>query len=193
MIDAEANNLTDVASASFSKKNIFISIRDYLGYGAPYILFVSSLFLLSDKWIFLTYYVIGWGISMLLNFCLKALIKQPRPNEDSSLFDIKIKHGKRISFDKYGMPSGHAQHSFYSTMFISCALYSDKRLRWVLPIYLLLSLNTVYQRVNYKNHYFSQVAVGAAVGSALGYAMFLISKSMLYGKLRRKDDDSALL
>lgn len=171
---------------------IICKIRDVLGFFNCQILFVISIFLLYGKWTFMTYYIIGYFASSLLNFLLKAIIRQPRPSEDASLFDIKVKYGKRVSFDKYGMPSGHAQSSFYSTIFIICALFSNKNIHWIIAFYLLMSINCLLQRVRFHNHSVAQVIVGSIVGGLFGYAMFLISKSKLFGKLRYKDDDDAL-
>ncbi len=170
---------------------IICQIRDVLGYFTTYILFTASIFLLYGKWTFMSYYVIGYFASSLLNFLLKAIIRQPRPSEDASLFDINVKYGKRISFDKYGMPSGHAQSAFYSTIFIFCALFSNKNIYWIFAFYLLMSINCLLQRVRFHNHSVIQVIAGSIVGGLFGYAMFLISKSKLFGKLRYKDDDDA--
>lgn len=99
----------------------------------------------------------------LLNFILKAIIKQPRPKGDLNLNGKK--HSPRILSDVYGMPSGHAQGVVLSTVYIYSVLKNVE----ITTFYILLSLLTMSQRVIYKNHTISQVLVGAFVGAFIGY------------------------
>jgi membrane-associated phospholipid phosphatase len=90
---------------------------DYIGYLGPFLLLLSSIILLRTKGTLLSVYVVGYVLNLIINVILKDIIKQPRPSEDLSIFNASVAHGKRISFDRYGMPSGHAQMAFYSTTF----------------------------------------------------------------------------
>jgi membrane-associated phospholipid phosphatase len=118
---------------------------------------------------------------------LKHIIKQPRPSQDLSLFNASIAHGRRMSFDVYGMPSGHAQNVFYSTTFIFFSLNNPV----ISIIYLIIAINTGYQRIKYNNHTLLQVICGAFMGIFVGYAAYLHGANSLMGKLKYKKDDNA--
>ena len=96
---------------------------------------------------------------------------------------------KRFGPDQYGMPSGHAQSVFFSTSFLFFALKN----KYVSLVYLIVSLNSMYQRVKYKNHTVSQVVCGAIIGSICGYLFYLSAMSKLSGPLKLKMDDNAPL
>jgi hypothetical protein len=135
-------------------------------------------------------YLIGFVINSLLNFVLKGIIKQPRPSEDKHVFNVWLNNGMkgdRLWFDRFGMPSGHAQSVFYSTFFIIFALQNTN----INILYLIISLNTLYQRVKYKNHTVLQVIVGAIVGTIIGSLLYYYSQKILQGKLKEKKDDNA--
>ena len=160
---------------------------DYIGYLGPVILLVASIFLLKNKATLLSTYIFGIIISSIMNCILKYIIKEPRPSEDLNIYNASIAQGKRVSFDKYGMPSGHATGVFYSTAFIFFALKDP----YISFIYLLISINTMFQRVKYKNHTVSQVIVGAIVGAITGYIAYLFATKKLVGLLKYKKDDNA--
>jgi membrane-associated phospholipid phosphatase len=160
---------------------------DYIGYLGPLLLLVSTVFLLKNKGTLLSTYMIGYAINIIINIILKATLKQPRPSEDLSIFNATIAQGRRVSFDRYGMPSGHATNVFYSTAFIIFALKSPI----ISAIYLLISINTGYQRIKYKNHTLMQVICGAVVGFAVGCGFYLFGSKKLKGMLKYKADDDA--
>jgi len=160
---------------------------DYLGYFGPNILLVFSILLLFSQNYrsYLSFYLIGYILNILLNYVLKGLIKQPRPTEDSKLIEIAISNGKRFGYDIYGMPSGHSQTVFYSTAFIHLVIKNPQ----ITLIFFLLSLNTMIQRVNYKNHTVLQVIVGALIGIAFAYLVYHYATKRIIGRLNPKRDD----
>jgi len=160
---------------------------DYIGYFGPVLLLLSTIILLKNKSTLLSTYVIGYLINIISNVTLKEIIKQPRPSEDLSIFNASIAHGRRISFDSYGMPSGHAANVFYSTAFIYLSLKNPL----ITILYLIVSINTGYQRIKYKNHTIMQVICGAISGIIVGYASYLFSIKKLTGPLNYKKDDNA--
>ena len=166
-------------------KNI-MKIIHIIGNITPNILFLLSCYFLWNKQFLFNYYLIGFFINILLNFIFKGIIQQPRPSEDIKLFKIAINNGKRMGFDVYGMPSGHAQMSFFSTAFIYLALKNTK----ITLICLLLSFICLYQRIEYKNHTVLQVIVGSIVGSMFASLFFYLSTQKIKGKLFSKSDDS---
>ena len=168
--------------------NIFIY---NFGKMAPLLLFVNSLYLLWNKNNLFYYYVCGVFLNAILNLVLKGIIKEPRPSEDPKLFNIALKHSIRFKFvngyphDIFGMPSGHAQSAFFSTIFIYLAL---KDIRITIG-YLLVALLTMYQRVLFKDHSVIQVIAGAVVGILFGGFIYLMARQKIMGKLRAKKDD----
>ena len=160
---------------------------DTLGYFGPQLLLISSIYLLLDKKTYLHIYLIGFVLNIILNFLLKGLIQQPRPQEDRRLFNLEILSGKRIGYDRYGMPSGHAQTSFYSTIFI-CLVLKDSLISLV---YIFISFLTFYQRIKFNNHTLEQVMAGSFIGLGMGYLVYQYGKQILQGKLKLKIDDYA--
>jgi membrane-associated phospholipid phosphatase len=164
-----------------------IKMFDYIGYLGPFILIVSTLILLKGKTTLLTYYIFGYILNIGLNIILKSFIQQPRPSEDLHIFNASIAHGKRLGFDVYGMPSGHAQNAFYSVAFIFFALGNPI----ITTIYTAIALNTDYQRVKYKNHTVFQVICGSIIGAFMGSIFFFSSSKKIMGVLKYKKDDNA--
>ena len=169
--------------------NIIYEIGNY----GPGILFCYSLYLLWEQENLLAYYGIGSFINTMLNLILKGLLQQPRPSEDPKQFALALKHGQRFIFnngiphDIFGMPSGHAQSCFFSTAFV---FLSIKKYNSLL-IYLLISLVTIYQRVEYNYHTICQVIIGSIVGIIVAFCMFYLSQQKLKGVIREKPDDDA--
>ena len=167
--------------------NYLVKIIDTIGYFGPQILFFTSIYLLFYKWSTLFIYFLGFGINILINIVLKAFIQQPRPEEDKRLFNLEILNGKRIGFDRYGMPSGHAEAVFFSTSYIFFVLNNF----WISFMFLMLSVLTCIQRTVYKNHTISQVCVGGIIGIIVGWGFYLYNVRVLKGSLREKEDDNA--
>jgi len=161
-------------------------ILDFIGYQGPYLLLGVSSFLLWNKPNYLGFYWSGWVLNVFLNILLKGIIRQPRPIEDLHIFNAEKEQLKRIGYDRYGMPSGHAQMAFYSVSF----LYFVFKSPLLLISSVLLSTITNYQRVKYKNHTTSQVVVGSLVGFAVGYFFYMIASKKNMGILRLKPDDN---
>ena len=131
-------------------------------------------------------------MSSILNMILKCVFKQPRPSDDPKLFKISLKTGNeaifknKMHFDIYGMPSGHAQCTFYSSIFILLALKN----KTIFTLYLLFSLFIIYQRVYFSYHTINQVIVGSLIGCGFAYLMYFISQKKLMGNLVLKKDDN---
>jgi membrane-associated phospholipid phosphatase len=56
---------------------------------------------------------------------------------------------------------------------------------------LFISLLTIYQRVQSKQHFLFQTIVGATIGSILGLAFYKYAKNQLQGPLKPKEEDYA--
>lgn len=157
----------------------------------PLTLFFISIYLLRNKSNLLYYYICGFFLSSILNLVLKGIIKEPRPSEDPKLFNIALKHSIRFRFingyphDIFGMPSGHAQSAFFSTIFIYLALKDIG----ITLFYLFIALLTMYQRVLFNSHTVTQVFAGAIVGILFGGFIYVMGSKKIIGKLRAKKDD----
>jgi membrane-associated phospholipid phosphatase len=149
--------------------NIFESVGD----NGPYIMILASFGLLFSKPRMLFYFVVGVCLSFILNNILKGVIKQPRPEFNTKAVSIALQTNAMryvLGYDLYGMPSGHAQTSFFITTF----LYLVTRHVWIAFSFLLLSLIVMCQRVVYNEHTILQVLLGAIVGILFGFFVYHI-------------------
>jgi membrane-associated phospholipid phosphatase len=169
---------------------MFIILKKIGEYG-PLILLLCSIFLLRNKHNLLFYYVLFFGISIVLNIVLKGLIQQPRPSIDAKTFQLMMKNKERyvskhgMPYDIFGMPSGHSQSVLFSTVFIYFCLRDFK----VLLVYIVISLITLCQRVIDNHHSVMQVIVGSSIGIVLGYIAYFMAKNNIEGKKTAKKDD----
>lgn len=115
---------------------------------------------------FLYGYLVFFLINEFLNTILKNYIRQERPSQDLSISE---------SLDKFGMPSRHAQSTFYSLTYLYCIRGS--------PIWLLLQLFissiTLYQRWIYKKHTVGQLTVGSLLGISTGYIAYYTTTKII--------------
>jgi membrane-associated phospholipid phosphatase len=162
-----------------------------LGTYGPLLLIVISWYLLWEHKNLFFYFNVGLFVNAVLNLILKGLIQEPRPMFDRTKIKLITHHTKNyffqngIPFDIYGMPSGHAQMSFFMTCFIYLSLKHTN----LLYFYLAFSLLICYQRVRYNYHSVIQVFVGAIVGSCLAYFIYQFAREKIKGKIREKPDD----
>lgn len=158
---------------------------DYIGLYAPLILFLLSIFLLRNMTQYLSFFVSGFILNNILNAFLKWSIKEPRPNDEQRAIEIGIVNGARIGFDKFGMPSGHAQNCGYCLTFITLALNRPT----VTALYAVISVASLAQRYLYRNHTALQLLVGLLVGISVGYFTIWLTHRRLMGDLEAKRDD----
>jgi membrane-associated phospholipid phosphatase len=164
-------------------------IRDYIGMLAPAILFILSIFLLRNMKTYLRFFVFGFILNNILIVILKLAIKEPRPTEEQKAIEIGIVNGARISFDKFGMPSGHAQNCSFCLAFITMLLNNP----YITGLYTIISFNSIFQRYLYNNHTILQLIVGTIVGTIFGYIMYTIANKNIMGNIKMKKDDDAPL
>jgi undecaprenyl-diphosphatase len=103
----------------------------------------------------------------LLTLALKAAVGRPRPFETIPHPDPLIKATVGQS-----MPSGHAATSFAGAVILAYLLPRGA------PIFFLLATAIAFSRVYVGVHYFSDIAVGALIGAAVGGA-FLAALRLL--------------
>jgi len=164
-------------------------LGDYIGIFAPVILFILTLFLLRNMPTYLQFYVAGNILNNILNIILKIIIKEPRPNDEQKAIEIGVVNGSRIGFDKFGMPSGHAQNCGYNLAFINLTLDN----LFITTLYILITIVSLLQRYLYKNHTILQLVVGLLVGIGFGYLTYLVGNNYITGNIKTKKDDDAPL
>jgi membrane-associated phospholipid phosphatase len=160
------------------------------GYGPILLVFLSWYVLFNHKNL-LFYFNIGLFANTILNLILKGIIQEPRPMFDSKKIKLMASHAKDyffqngIPFDFYGMPSGHAQTSFYITIFIYLSLKHTN----LLYLCIFFSLLICYQRVKYNYHSISQVLVGSVIGAVFAYLVYQQAREKIKGRIREREDD----
>ncbi len=165
-------------------------LYEFGAYGPILLIFLSWYLLWENNNLFF-YYTVGIFANAVLNVILKGIIQEPRPMFDNKKVRLLRTHGKDyfyqngIPFDIFGMPSGHAQASLFSTVFMYLALKQTN----ILYIYIPLTLLTCYQRIKFEYHTTSQILVGSAVGVAFGYLVYQLAREKIKNKIREKPDD----
>ena len=164
-------------------------LRDYIGLFAPIILFFLSLFLLRNNKKYLYFFFYGFILNNILNIILKVAIKEPRPTAERKVIEIGIANEARISFDKFGMPSGHAQNCAYCLAFITMVLNDP----FITAFYIVITFNTLFQRYLYNNHTILQLVIGSFIGLLFGFIIYTIANKNIMGNIKMKKDDDAPL
>lgn len=174
--------------------NFMESVFYQVGSYGPILLIIQSLFLLRNKEVYFHYYVIASFFNILLNHFLKLLIQEPRPSVDKKTFDLALKHMKSthyrnaISYDVFGMPSGHTQSVLFSSTFVYLVLKQETWTTFFL--YAVISLVTMMQRIQYKFHTLGQVLVGGIIGITLAYLVYYLATQKGKGVLKEKEEDN---
>jgi membrane-associated phospholipid phosphatase len=158
---------------------------DGIGFFAPVILFGLSCLLLRHMSSYLKFYLVGTVLNNILNILLKLAIKEPRPSKDQKFIEIGVTNGAIISFDKFGMPSGHAQNCSFSLAFITFVFNNP----FITTIYLIISLISIMQRYMYNNHTVLQLIIGFIIGLIAGYLTYLFGSKHIMGNIKTKKDD----
>lgn len=161
-------------------------LRDYIGLYAPIILFVLTLFLLRKMKTYLRFFVFGIILNNILNIILKLAIKEPRPTKEQKAIEIGVTNNARISFDKFGMPSGHAQSCAYCLAFITLTLNDP----FITSIYAIITLTSLFQRYIYNKHTILQLIVGLIIGIFFGYLIYISANKNIVGNIKMKKDDN---
>ena len=158
---------------------------DYIGLYAPIILFILSLFLLRNMTRYLKFFVSGFILNNILNIMLKLFIKEPRPSNDQKAIEIAVTNDIRVGFDKFGMPSGHAQNAGYCLLFIIMTINHH----FIITIYIIITIISLLQRYLYNNHSILQLVIGFLIGSGFGYLTYLTGHKYIMGNITMKKDD----
>lgn len=145
-------------------------IIDKIGFFGPVILFLICIYNLWNQKIYLISYLVFLFGNTIVNKILKIIIQQKRPQNG-----VKIMDEYYDGIEHYGMPSGHAQSSFFSVAF----LYFVKGSPTWLIIQLFIAALTVYQRWKYRQHTVEQLVAGSILGGCLAYLSYYVTKQCL--------------
>jgi PAP2 superfamily len=149
-----------------NKANDFIDVVGWLG---PFIIMTITIyFLWNQKYLY--GYLIFYIFATFTNTVLKNIFKQARPTNGRSIMNEDYS-----GVQQYGMPSYHAQLSFFSIAY----LYLVKKSTYLLIIQSFIALITMYQRWLYRRHTVEQLCVGMIVGIAIGYFGYFITTRFL--------------
>ena len=143
---------------------------DIAGFFSPWLLMFITITQLWNRKPFLYAYIIGGFINKQVNAVLKNIIKQPRPSDGKSIMN-ETYDGEHV----YGMPSFHAQSSFFSIAY----LYLTKHSEFLLGIELLIGIASIYQRWKYRRHTVEQLGVGSFIGIVMAYITYFITNRTL--------------
>ena len=160
-----------------------------IGKFSPIYLFFISLLLLRNYKIYQKFYAVGIIINLVINITLKAIIKQPRPDNGYKPILTGTAQGFWFSPDIYGMPSGHAQNCAFNLAFITAVFKSPT----ITCLYLIVSIVTLGQRYTYNYHTFLQLLVGFSLGLLLGSFCYYEANKYIKGKINFKADDNGPL
>jgi membrane-associated phospholipid phosphatase len=149
-------------------------IIDIIGYYGPVILFALTFYYLIKRPPYLMMFTIGSIANTLLNRVLKTTWREPRPRGQITFID----NNNLIGPEQYGLPSGHAQASFFAVAF----LFFSNGPQAVLYVMTLLCVITLYQRWKYRRHTIKQLALGSLIGTLFAYALVFLTEFSLYKK-----------
>lgn len=151
--------------------NYLIELFDIIGLNGPFILFAVSIYYLYSVLPYLYAFLVCSVLNFFINNGLKEFIREPRPKSPISYYDDTTIVGTQV----FGMPSGHAQSVFFSTIFV----YLTTKSVSILLFFGFISAVTIYQRFRYKRHTAKQLVVGSLIGGFVGYICFYITKCYL--------------
>jgi len=177
--------------------NTYTNLFYFIGNYGPIFLFLISSYLLyiNNYNNYLFYFIIGYFINILLNLILKGIFRQPRPFYDTKKVTLAFKYFKDfffqngVPFNMFGMPSGHAQTSFYCLVFIYL-IFKNTNLLFVYSLFVII---ICYQRIYFGFHYFSQIIIGLIIGLFVGIIIYYNATNKIKGIIREKKDDNMMV
>jgi len=113
--------------------------------------------------------VLATAVGGLAVFAIKVAVDRPRPPSHFAALGVEVKAPDGVPPDR-SFPSGHAQTAFAAAVYLS--LLFPRGAAAFLALAALVGLSRIALGV----HYPSDVLAGAALGSALSIAAFLIAR-----------------
>jgi len=139
-----------------------------IGFFSEIILLIMVACLLYSHPPFFVVYLVAMMVSTVINQLLKKWTRDPRPkNPRKFLAAEHFLPGKTA----YGMPSGHAQATFFSLVLYALVVRPAWTDPWLLTGGMICGLCLI-ERYVFRNHTAAQLGVGALLGSALAWAVY---------------------
>ena len=164
---------------------------DYIGTGVEFSVLLSPLVLVQvpkNEWVILgTMYVETMLFTFGITEWTKLLVDRARPYMYFDEYpEKKVDNGDwNCSF-----PSGHTARSFAAAAFTSyafCQYYPDSKWRYaVIGISFGAATTTAMLRMASGNHFFTDVLVGAMIGTTCGFLVPYMHTTDFYKKFERK-------
>jgi len=151
---------------------------DYIGHYGPLISFFLTGYSLLNRKIYAFVFACGSFLNLAINMWLKAIFREPRPQHPVKFIDSD----DLVGSNSYGMPSGHAQITFFSLTFL---LLTKSPILWIY-IMTCIAVITVYQRWKYKRHTVKQLIVGAGIGIFSAWIIVMITDTYLQDIISHK-------
>jgi membrane-associated phospholipid phosphatase len=159
---------------------------DYIGFKGYMILSAMTLGYLFTLPFVLYVYLLMFVVGSLLNYALililKIWIREPRPSKPVTYIYDNIQYKGAVL---YGMPSGHAQVSFFCITY----LYLMKCPLFLFLLSVCIGGLTVFQRWKYRRHTVMQLIMGMICGCLLAYFIFWITRTYMdpLSRLQKKN------
>lgn len=111
----------------------------------------------------------------------KNLFERYRPSHNEHIKDLlhfyEIKPGEFYTGGKYGFVSSHAANFFALLVFLF-PFYKELKYK-ILILLLIIGFFISISRIYLGVHYFSDVFIGALLGSLIGYVLRILSKNII--------------
>ena len=145
---------------------MYFEFIDYMCKLSPQIFFILTIFILSNDYVLVIIFCIGFILNILLNKYLKKYIFRKK-NETIFLTQTNDSE-KHID----NMPSGHMQSNTFSLLFYF--LMSKNKNFVISLLYIILYTYTTYHCFHYKYHTLTDMIVGVMFGTIFCYLYFFI-------------------
>jgi membrane-associated phospholipid phosphatase len=156
---------------------MLVSIFDLIGHYGPVISFALTFYNIIHQIPYLTAFVFGSILNVILNMYLKTTIREPRPENQIEYIDYNETYNDLTGFNEFGMPSGHAQTVMFAVVF----LFLVKGPSAFTYAILFIAGLTIYQRWKYNRHTVRQLIIGSVVGGLVAALVFHATHIYLHG------------
>jgi len=150
-----------------SIKDVF----DFIGVSGPILTMSITIVSLLERPPYLIAFILGTFCNKIVNSILKITIKQDRPRNPVHYIDDAGIKGVHI----YGMPSGHAQSTFFAITY----LYLVKAPPTFVIISLFICILTLYQRWSFRRHTIEQLIAGLLIGIIVANIVYQLTVEYL--------------